>query len=247
VDLDVAHFPAGMTAALRADCVAVIDVLRSTTVIAHALASGAREIVPVTQPEEAFALAARIGRARAFLGGEAQSARIEGFDAGNSWNEYPRALVEGKSVILRTTNGTQALRALAPMTQRSAVLCLSFANLTPTVERIAAAHSGSSVTLLCCGQDGEFSLEDFLCAGAAVQALRSRLPLDRAGDAALAAEGLYASHASALAELVATGNHARDLIAAGYASDVATCTQTDTCNVVAPLSHGPDHLRIARL
>src|SRR6188474_416934 len=55
--------------ALAGQSVVVIDILRATTPIIHALASGAREVVPCLEVEEARSIAHQIG-VTALLGGE---------------------------------------------------------------------------------------------------------------------------------------------------------------------------------
>lgn len=227
--LDVAHFPADLTRTLGSDCIVAIDVLRSTTVIAHALANGAREVVPVSSPEEALARAAAFERSGVVLGGERGNARIDGFDAGNSPAEYTPGLVRGKTVIACTTNGTRALRALNDAPVTALVLCASFANLTAVTDALKALPQASTATLLCSGQDGQFSLEDFLCAGAIASRLGANA--ERMSDSALAALASYESCERDLASFIARGEHAQHLIAMGFANDVATCADIDVCPV----------------
>src|SRR5262245_17681938 len=90
-------------AALAAKTVVVIDVLRATTTIVHALAAGAREVVPCLEVEEARQVAARLGKV-AVLRGERGGVAIAGFDVGNSPAEYTRERVGGKTVVFTTTN-----------------------------------------------------------------------------------------------------------------------------------------------
>ena len=97
---------------LTGSAVVVIDVLRATTVIACALANGAREIVPVAGVEEAWALARR-SSPTALLGGEINNVRIDGFDFGNSPLEYAAHRVRDARIVLHTTNGTHAVLAAA--------------------------------------------------------------------------------------------------------------------------------------
>jgi 2-phosphosulfolactate phosphatase len=237
VHIDVVHFPSGIEQARRSGTVAVIDVLRSTTVIAYALSGGAREIFPVQTASQARRLAAEIGPAEVVLGGEEGSAKIAGFHVGNSPGDYPRALVSGKTIVVRTTNGTQALRALDDADPGTRIVCAAFANLGAVVDDIEAHGAGGTATLVCCGQDGDFSLEDFLCAGAIANRLARRAEA-RLSDAAIAASVLFEARANDLGGLVATGNHARALVEAGFGDDVATCIRIDTCNVVPVYSNG---------
>ena len=85
----------------------VIDVLRATTTMTHALAAGAREIAPCLEVADAERLAASMNRAEYVLGGERDGIKIAGFDFGNSPSEYSPAAIGGKTVIFTTTNGTR--------------------------------------------------------------------------------------------------------------------------------------------
>jgi 2-phosphosulfolactate phosphatase len=230
--LDVVHFPHGVGDALESDAIVVIDVLRSTTVMAYALRNGAGEIVPVRTVEHAREVAERLGHERTVLGGEEGNAPVAGFDAGNSPVEYTPNLVSGKIVVVRTTNGTQTLAAIEAASEELPIFCASFVNLSAVAEALSVIPGEAAVTLLCCGQDGEFSLEDFLCAGAIVQKLRERETETQAGDAAIAAEGLYTAYARDLANFVTTGNHAQHLIEMGYGADIPRCCEIDSCPVL---------------
>ncbi len=94
---------------LAGSTVIVIDLLRATTTICQALASGAHNVVPFREIDETLAAANRLGRTNVVLGGERGGVRIEGFDLGNSPAEFTPQAVRGRSVLITTTNGTQAL------------------------------------------------------------------------------------------------------------------------------------------
>src|SRR4051812_42560200 len=94
--------------ALSGSTVVVIDVLRATTTIVHALAAQAVEVAPFRDVEDARRLANDLGN-KAVLGGERGGVPIPGFDLGNSPAEYTSERVAGKTVIFTTTNGTRAL------------------------------------------------------------------------------------------------------------------------------------------
>ena len=59
---------------LRAQTAAVIDVLRSTTTIVHALAAAAREVIPCAEVEEARQIAGQFPADQVALGGERRRA-----------------------------------------------------------------------------------------------------------------------------------------------------------------------------
>src|ERR687884_2162104 len=84
----------------------VVDVVRATSTIAQALASGYRRVLCCAEVEQARALRASLGE-EAVVGGERDAIRIEGFDVGASPREFlePRA----ETLILSTTNGTRAV------------------------------------------------------------------------------------------------------------------------------------------
>ena len=210
--------------------IVVIDVLRATTVIVCALANGAREIIPVGDPKTARHLARSIDGA--LLGGEQHNRRIPGFDLGNSPLEYD-ARVLGKTVIMHTTNGTRVLEALSG---GNLIWCGAFANAS-TIARALCRPDIAAAKFVCAGQAGEFSLEDFVCAGAfidAVSALRQTI----CDDEAIAARELFRAHRSSLAALVRVGNHAKALENDGLGADVAFSTVLDRYDVLPQLEGG---------
>src|SRR5258706_13920045 len=107
--LDVYLLPALVEPAqLAGKTAVVIDVLRATTTIVHALAAGATQVIPCLEVDEARRIAAELGE-RAISGGERGGKQIPGFDLGNSPAEYSRERVAGKTVVFTTTNGTRAM------------------------------------------------------------------------------------------------------------------------------------------
>src|SRR5690606_11885535 len=94
----VALLPAFVTpAALQGGVAVVIDILRASTTIVHALAEGARAVLPFESVDDARAAAAIQSPGSALLGGERGGERIEGFDLGNSPLEYTPDVVSGKT------------------------------------------------------------------------------------------------------------------------------------------------------
>src|ERR671931_1557634 len=87
----------------------VVDVLRATSTIAQALASGYRRVLCCAEIEEARKLRAEIPDS--LVGGERNAVRIEGFDVGASPREFLEARAE--TLILSTTNGTRAILTTA--------------------------------------------------------------------------------------------------------------------------------------
>src|SRR3954462_3171213 len=123
----------------------VIDLLRATSTICQALASGAREVVPFLEIDDALAAAKGLDRADIVLGGERRGGKIPGFDVGNSPAEYTPHVVGGKRVFITTTNGTRAMHH-ARLASRVVLGC--FLNLSAVV---ASIKDESSIDVLCAG------------------------------------------------------------------------------------------------
>src|SRR5437016_9884451 len=96
--------PGGLTGGVAV----VIDVLRATTTIVHALAAGCTVVRPCAEVEEARDLAGRMRAGRVLLGGERGGVAPPGFDLGNSPREYTAKVCKGTTLVLTTTNGTRA-------------------------------------------------------------------------------------------------------------------------------------------
>ena len=170
-----ALIPAG---ALQGGVAIVIDVLRATTMMVHALAAGADAIRPCMEVDEARELAASLPKGSTILAGERQGVPIEGFDFGNSPADCTPEVCSGKTVVFTTTNGTKAVLACL---EAESVLIAAFVNRKATLDALAA--DGRPIHIVCSGTDGLISLEDTMLAGALAQELDIRA-WDRAAGAA---------------------------------------------------------------
>ncbi|MCE9608012.1 MAG: 2-phosphosulfolactate phosphatase [Planctomycetia bacterium] len=219
-------------AALAGRAVVVIDVLRATTTICHALAAGALAVVPCLEIDEARAKADALGRSDVVLGGERRGLKIEGFDLGNAPTEYTRAVVGGRTVVFTTTNGTRAMRHAG---QAAEILIGAFANLSAVVDALAAQEH---IDLLCAGTGGAITAEDALFAGAVVARL-TRGASDYAlnDQARLARDAWRSVEASgmALAGVLRECQGGRNLIAEGFDADIDTAAKIDTFDFVPRL------------
>jgi 2-phosphosulfolactate phosphatase len=234
VSLDVAAAPAYTAARAPASVVVVLDVLRATSSIVTALDNGAAGMIPVREADEAIAVMRRIGRERVLLCGERDSTLIQGFDLDNSPASYTRERVAGKTLVFTTTNGTRALTEAAHAA--TTIYCASLLNRKAIVQRLIAA--GGDTRLLCSGDRGALSFEDMLGAGAIVEALVAHDRRLAITDAARVAATVFAANAKRLTTAIASGTHARTLIAAGFARDVATCARIDVSDCVPLYADG---------
>ncbi|MEJ2203730.1 MAG: 2-phosphosulfolactate phosphatase [Gemmatimonadota bacterium] len=210
----------------------VIDVCRATTTMVEALAHGAPRIFPTTSAEEAVKLASSLGREDTVLCGERKAVKIEGFDLGNSPGEFTREVIEGKRLVMSTTNGTPAIAAVHEA--RRVAIC-AFTNLGATASAIADEER---LVLLCAGREGRFALEDALCAGQLLVRLgagKRRGP--SMNDAARAAVALAGAFTPDVAFLKSTAA-GRSLDAIGLAGDLDICGDVDRHSVVVVMSDG---------
>ncbi|MEO1529378.1 MAG: 2-phosphosulfolactate phosphatase [Planctomycetota bacterium] len=207
----------------------VIDVLRATTVMTTAGANGATSLMTFAEVDQARA-AARTFDPPALLCGERHCERIEGFDCGNSPSEYIPERVEGKPVILTTTNGTRAIQAACTADR---LLVASFLNLESVVRAI---RGEPQVQLICAGTNGDVTLEDILLAGAIADRCNaiSNRHLDDSARLAIAAWREVTTAIddevdleTALAANLVRSLGGRNLVALGYDQDVRRCARVD--------------------
>ena len=204
--------------------VIVVDVFRASTTIAAALAGGARFVLPVADVEQAMRLAEPYAANEILLGGERDCQRIDGFHLGNSPREYAHEVVAGKVVILTTTNGTQALAAAE---DSGTVFAGCFVNFSAVADAVAGFDA---VTILCAGNNGRLSLEDFACAGGLVGRLAKQT--SQLDDAAMAARAAYKSLKENLTRSLVSTEHARRLAGLGFRADLEFSLKVDSIPVV---------------
>jgi 2-phosphosulfolactate phosphatase len=108
--LNIVHVTGIEAARLARGTVVVIDVLRSFTVSAYALAGGARECRLVTTIAEAFALAATIPEA--VICAEENALPVAGIAISNSPTKIREVDLKGRTLIQRSSAGTQATAAV---------------------------------------------------------------------------------------------------------------------------------------
>lgn len=208
--------------------VVIIDVLRATSTIATALYNGAARVIPVASVEECV----RIGKElQAITAGERDGMIAEGLQHGNSPFEYPREFVEGKTLVLTTTNGTRLLH-MAKNAQ--GILTGSFPNLSAVADYLAQLDC--PVILGCAAWKDRVNVEDMLFAGAVVQRIRDSFYVNC--DAALAAETLYERAHQDLYGFMQRASHFERLSRYGLEEDIRYCLSPDVAPVLPVLENG---------
>lgn len=139
--------------------VVVVDVLRAFTVAAVGLARGATSVRCVATVEEA--VAARREFPRSLLMGEVDGRPVPTFDLANSPSHMLRAAVSGRTLIHRSTAGTQGVVRAAP--KASALYAASFLSARATALKVAT-HDSKEVTFIVTGAGDDSGDEDQACA-----------------------------------------------------------------------------------
>jgi 2-phosphosulfolactate phosphatase len=219
VRIDVAFTPAE---AAPAPVAVVVDLMRATSTIAQALASGWERVYCAPGVEEARALREVLGEG--LLGGERDAVQIPGFDLGAS----PREVREprGSTLIMSTTNGTRAIVTAAESCET--VLLGSLLNLDAVVS--AVRERGEDVTIVCAGWKNLFAIDDAYCAGRITRGLDGERT-----DATVAAEVVAARFPRSI-----DGINARTYGPPGLEDDIAWVSQDNLLDVVPRFSRMVD-------
>ena len=207
--------------------VIVIDVLRACSTIVTALERGARAVLPVLDMAQAGKLAANLDPDVYRLGGERNGEKIEVYHLGNSPPDYTREQVDGRDVILNTTNGTRALRQAQKASTLIAACFLNAGRVADFVRR-----TSESVTIVCAGQRNRLSLEDTLCAGLLLDRIWQGEEPRPVTDSAHTAYTVYNTDRNNLDSALRGANHAEWLAAQGYEADLDYCFRTDALPVL---------------
>ncbi|HEY0828169.1 MAG TPA: 2-phosphosulfolactate phosphatase [Bacilli bacterium] len=210
--------------------VIVIDVLRATSTIVTALEYGSTGVIPVASIDEARS----IQRHDDLLGGERFCKKIIGFDFGNSSYEYMNPEIEGKRLIITTTNGTRALEKY-----KDAAHVIAGSMLNAAVCAQAALQFKKDILLVCAGTLDHFCLEDGLCAGLIINELlyRSSTSLEL-NDFAVSMHLAYKQAKDHLVETMLQCSNGLRLTRLGFREDVIYCSQIDQIQLVPILESG---------
>ncbi|MFH1319248.1 MAG: 2-phosphosulfolactate phosphatase [Bacteroidota bacterium] len=206
--------------------VAVIDVLRASSAICAALHNGAERVIPIVSVDEAKTYKKRGYIVGAERGGEI----VEGFEFGNSPFSFMGECVKGKTIVLTTSNGTQAIAA-AENTYK--VVIASFLNLDAVCNWLSLQTR--EIVLLCAGWKKKFNLEDTLLAGAIVEQLLKKHDSSQLSDSAIAARHLYLIARNDLYGFLKNSSHSKRLRRLNIDKDIIYCLTPNQTNVIPVL------------
>lgn len=213
---------------LKGKTAAVIDVLRATSVMTTAIINGASEIIALTEVEDAL----RMKDTKCILGGERKGLKIKGFDLSNSPLEYTRERVEGKRVIMTTTNGTKTLNKVEAA-DKIYIACML--NGKAVGKRLVEEEKDT--VIVCAGTNGKFSIDDYACAGKIIYEANKfgKVELD---DFAYAAFSAYNDHKDDIISLVKNAYHYNYLLSLGLGEDLKYCFKEDISDLVPEYKNG---------
>jgi 2-phosphosulfolactate phosphatase len=246
VKVQVYHTPEEVPMGALPDCAIAIDVLRATTTMAAAFNAGAEAIQVFSDLNTLLTTSESWPAEQRIRAGERGGRRVDGFDLGNSPLDHSPERTHGKRLFMSTTNGTRCLQRIeaAPMVLTAAL------TTRQAIVNFLLTHQPATVWLVGSGWEGDYSLEDTVCAGAIIHGLTTQSasqgntegPLrlaDIAGnDAAIAAVSLFMQWQTQLIELLHLANHGQRLLRQDNHADIEYCAQLDILDVV-PLQKSP--------
>ncbi len=213
------------------DVVLVVDVIRATTTAAAYLGHGASAV----RFAKGYQAALGMKSPQVVLSGEIGGLPPVGFDLGNSPREALKADVQGKTVVMSTTNGTKTAYLAAKSARQ--VLLASLYN-AHAAARLALSLANQEIAILCAGREGGVGLDDTFTAGVLAEYLLlmgSFVP----GDGTLIALATRRSYSDPL-EVLKQSAAAQALTRVGLEEDVAFCAQVAACPLVPGLVGRPD-------
>lgn len=204
----------GARSAARAGSVlVVVDAFRASTTISLLVARGAR-VVPVASIKEAESTRADIRI------GERGSAKVPGFDFGNSPTEISAARIPaGVTAAMSTTNGTRVIEAGQGA---AAIYTGAFVNAGCLAGWIYYRFPDAEVIVVGCGWEGRRTSEDESAAGAILHRL-GLLGSELDHRARVVTKRYLERPSSALR----TNTCARRLLRLGQSADVELCLRED--------------------
>ena len=212
--------------------VVIIDVLRATSTIATALYNGAKCIIPVDSVSRCIEIGKQIDGITA---GERDGKVAEGLIHGNSPFEYPREFIEGKTLVLTTTNGTRLLQMALDKGAKE-IITGSFPNLSAVCDHLIGLRQ--NVILGCAAWKDRINMEDMLFAGAVISKIRSQFSINC--DSSHLAEATYGKAAKDLFSFMKKNNasHYHRLMGFGLEKDIRYCLTADGANVLPMYNNG---------
>jgi 2-phosphosulfolactate phosphatase len=216
---------------LKNAVVVIIDVFRATSTIASVLKNGAKCIIPVDTVAKAISISKKID---AIAAGERDGQIAEGLQHGNSPLEYSKEFIEGKTLVLTTTNGTKLLQ-MALDNNADTIISGSFPNLSSVCKFLI--EQNKNVVLGCAGWKDRVNIEDTLFAGAVISKIKEHFTIHC--DSSLTAELLYETNKNDIIGFAPKLTHYHRLVDRfGLIEDINFCLTPDIADVLVVYEDG---------
>lgn len=203
--------------------VIVVDIFRATTTMCAAFKNGAKSIIPVASIDEAKAY-----KAKGYLvGAERDVKKCDFADFANSPFDYTADIVEGKNIVLTTTNGTQAIEIA------SDCYCLTigaFSNINAVADFCLSQKK--DVIVLCAGWHFRTNIEDTLFGGELAAILAEKGNYDINSDATIIAMDMWEKAKPNVRKYIDRCEHIKRLAAHKLLDQVDYCLKNDTTPLV---------------
>jgi len=212
--------------------IVIIDVLRATSTIATALENGAKSIIPVDSVAECIRIGKQINSITA---GERDGKIAEGLEYGNSPFEYPRDFVEGKTLVLTTTNGTRLLHMALDKGAKD-IITGAFANIDAVCNYLI--EQKKPVILACAAWKDRVNIEDSLFAGMVIHTIKEHFSINC--DASKMAECLFETASPDLYKFMESqqASHFIRLSNYGLQEDIKFCLTPNTSKALPVYTEG---------
>lgn len=218
--------------------VIVTDIFRATTSISAAFQNKVKSIIPVAEIAESIAYKEK----GYIVSGEREGKTLECAEFGNSPFNFMDPRLEGKTVVMNTTNGTQALKLVKG--DQNLVGIGAFTNRDAICNWAINQHR--PIVIFCAGWKDRFSMEDSLFAGAAVEHILQNKDYHTTCDSALASLMLWKSAKIDLRGFIEHAAHRHRLHKMGL-DDILDYSLQLNINHCVPVLEGDEIVDNARL
>lgn len=222
---------------IRGKVVVIIDVLRATSVMVTAMENGCKEIIPVKKVEEAMEIASK-DRSKFLLGGERKGIKIDGFDFSNSPLEYESSKVKGRTLVMTTSNGTQAIKNCE---EAGRIFIGALINGQAIAEKLM--NLKEDVVFVNAGTNGQFSMDDFITSGYMISELMDIAKMNHCedivelSDIARTSEYIYNS-SNTVDGFLKDATHYKRMETLGYFGDLKYCLSKNKTRLVPEYRNG---------
>jgi len=212
--------------------IVIIDVLRATTTITTALLNGAKWVYPVLTPQDAFNMKKEL-KGETLIAGEREGRKVRGFDLGNSPFEFTEEIIDGKGIIMSTTNGTVIINYAL---NNGEIILASFINISAVIEK--CIESELDILIACSGRYDLMCIEDAVCAGYIINDILDKtVGYTYSMDSVITSRLLCNNYVGDILNMLKLTRHGKYLVSLGYEKDLEYASRFNITGIVPVLSN----------